>query len=174
MKMSHAHRTRFLVLAAALVGGCLEQAEPAELLLPEPVSVEWEVAYDVEGDGLGALVQVDLMAYDGATGQPLEAIGLTVAAESGAAWPVESEQVVVVDPEDCFGCELLWDAQRDEFLLAPQVNDVLSLTTDEDGLARLYLYVDAFPEGSGGREFDDLVVLVVMGENEERFLLLPR
>ena len=170
------------LLVSLVAVGCLEQTDQAELLLPDPISVEGHDAYEGEGDGLGALVPVDLMAYDGATGQPLESIPLAVWATSGSAWPVEADEVVVVDPDDCYGCELLWDAQRDEFLLAPQVSDSLNLSTDADGLARLYVYVDAFSDsdgaggvgGSAGGELEDIVVLVVMGEDEQSFLLLPR
>lgn len=163
-----------LPLVPVLVAtACIVATEQPELLLPEAVPVEWEESYDAEGDGLGALVPVDLMAYDGATGQPLSSIPLVVYSPSGSAWPVEPDEVVVVDPDDCYGCELLWDAQRDEYLLAPRVSDPLSLRTDEDGMARLYLYVDSFPSSAGG-DFGDLVVVVEMNDGEQSFLLLPR
>ena len=148
-----------------------------ELLLPDPVSVTWEAAYDDEGDGLGALIPVDLMTYDGESGEPVAAIELVVWVPAGAAWPVPAGEVVMVNAEDCYGCEpLLWDAQSDEYLLMPPVSESLTLETDHEGLARLYVYVDSFPEGSAGsdRDFGDLSVVVVMGDTEQSFMLLPR
>lgn len=167
---------RSLPITAILLGSaCVDEVQDAELLLPGPIDVPWEAAYDGEGDGLGALVPVDVMAYNGTTGQPLTDVELQVWAEAGSAWPVPVDQVVVVEPDDeCTECELLWDAGRDEFLHEISVVDILPLSTDADGLARLYLYVDAFPEGGDGADFGDLAVLVSMGTTEETFLLLPR
>ncbi|MBX2799110.1 MAG: hypothetical protein KTR31_15650 [Myxococcales bacterium] len=166
-----------LPYAALLAVGaaCGEEEPPQTLLLPEPVPVAWEAPYDGEDDGLGALVPVDVMVYDSATGEPVTEVELVVwMSEEGAAWPVAAEELVVVEPDQCVQCELLWDAERDEFLQPFPMSDELTLSTDDDGLARLYLYVDSFPEGADGRAFGDLVVLVSMGSTEESFLLLPR
>ncbi len=168
-------RSSLPITVILLSPACVEDIQDAELLLPGPIDVAWEGAYDGENDGLGALIPVDVMAYDGASGRPLTNVELEVWAESGTAWPVPVEQVVVVEPDDeCTECELLWDAERDEFLHEISVVDILPLSTDADGLARLYLYVDTFPEGDGGADFGDLAVLVSMGTTEETFLLLPR
>lgn len=165
---------RVLSIAVLLpLVGCGTVEESPELLLPEPIPVAWEEAYDAEADGLGALVPVELMAYDGATGEPLASVPLVVYAPEGSVWPVEADEVVVVDPDDCYGCDLLWDAHRDEFVLAPRFSDPLLLRTDDDGMARMYLYVDSFP-ASTTEPFGDLVVVVEMNSGEQSFLLLPR
>lgn len=156
-----------------LLGACLVAEEEPVLLMPESVAVEWDEAYDDAEDGLGALVPVELMAYDRSTGQALPSIPLVVYAPAGDVWPVEANQVVVVDPDDCYGCELLWDSARDEYLLAPRVSDPLSLRTDSDGMARMYLYVDSFRSRATGN-VSDLVVVVEMNDTEQSFLLLPR
>ena len=157
-----------LLLAAA----CAEEGGDPQLLLPATVPVAWDSAYDAEGDGLGALVQVDVMAYDGATGEPLGDVELLAWTNEGIAWPVASDQVFVVDPDACPRCELLWDARRDQFLDLVPVVDTLPLSTDSDGLARIYVFVDAFPVSDSG--FENLPVVVSTGDTEQTFLLLAR
>ena len=168
--MKRATLTASLLFAAA----CAEEGSDPQLLLPDAVAVAWEPAYDAQGDGLGALVPVDVMAYDGASGEPLGDVELLLWTNDGVAWPVASDQVFVVDPDACPRCELLWDARRDQFLDLVPVVDTLPLSTDADGLARIYVYVDAFPASEDGDEFASLPVVVSMGDAEQTFLLLPR
>jgi len=157
-----------------LAVGCADDAGP-RLLLPNDVEVTWEQAYDREDDGLGALVPVDVMAYDPASGEPLGDVELLLWAEDGVAWPVAGDDVAVVDPDSCPDCELMWDATRDQFLDVVPVAESIALRTDGDGLARLYVFVDTFPAGSAPRSpFAPLPVVVVSGSEEQSFLLLPR
>jgi hypothetical protein len=126
----------FALSAAA----CVEEEQPA-LLLPHGIEVAWEDAYNQEGDGLGALVPVDAMVYDGATGEALGNMPLIVWTDHEGAWPVPGEGVLLVDPdvETAF-----WDASSDQFVRLELGDDPLSLVTDATGLARGYLYVDSF------------------------------
>jgi len=112
------------------------------------------------------------MAYDPQSGEPLPGVQITVWAETDTAWPVPAEALVVVNPDECVDCELWWDAERDEFIEALDYRSQLSSLTDDDGLVRIYLFVDAFPESSGVA--DDLAVFVAMGTLEESFVLTPR
>lgn len=154
----------------ALAAGCYEEEEP-RLLLPGEVRVAWETAYNGEEDGLGALVALDVMVYDGASGQPLGDVELLVWTEGDAAWPVPAEAVWVVDPDACDGCDALWDATHDEFVALEPVEGTLVLRTDDRGIARTYLYVDAFPAADA--DFDPIPVLVSMGATDETLLLTP-
>lgn len=126
----------FALFAAA----CVEEEQPA-LLLPHGIEVAWEDAYNQEDDGLGALVPVDAMVYDGATGEALGNMPLVVWTDHEGAWPVPGEGVLLVDPEleSAF-----WDASSDQFVRLELGEDPLSLVTDATGLARGYLYVDSF------------------------------
>jgi hypothetical protein len=126
-------------LALLLCAACIGEAEP-RLLLPDGIEVAWEEAYNLEGDGLGALVPVDVMAYDGATGEPLSDVELAMWTEDDGAWPVPAEGVVLVGPDDTAGPELggsaFWDASRDQFVMLELADDPVALATDSSGLAR--------------------------------------
>lgn len=183
-----------LVLAACAA----EESGASGLLLPGDVQVDWEAAYNEAGDGLGALVPVDVMVFDGATGDPVQGAEVLVWTDDASAWPVPVEVVVVATAEDCGDapCDdlLVWDASRDQYvgfarfagsdlLVAPEDHrdgDGLDLVTDEGGIARLYVYVDAFPEtdtldaAEPRRAFAEITVLVQAGPTDETFLLTPR
>lgn len=162
-----------------LLAACgTEPSSEAELLLPELVSVAWEDAYNAQNDGLGALVPVDVMVYDGASGEPLRDVEVQVWTDDVAAWPTSAEGVVVVSPTDptAFTSTFLqvWDAARDQFVAFEPV-DGIDLVTDDGGVARLYVFVDAFPEDD--REdsgFGPIRVVVTMDEIDELFWLAPR
>ncbi len=156
---------------ATLAIGCDEPAS-AELLVPHETPVSYAELYDEPDDNRGALVPIDVMAYDSETGEPLPGIEITVWTEADTVWPVPVEAVVVVD--DCVACDDApwWNAERDEFIEALPYRSELSLYTDDDGLVRLYLFVDAFPNGDGYS--GDLAVFVTTGTLEESFVLTPR
>lgn len=197
-------------LALLLAFGCAEEVAEPELLLPTAVSVEWDAAWNGADDGLGALVPVDVMVYDGATGEPIEGVEVLVSAADEGVLPVPVEGVLVVDDET--DTDALWDASRDQYVafdtdLVPLVSasdpdgdyepsdrealeylDELLLETDDGGIARLYLYVDAFPRSDGefdssrrrsaALEFVDMPVVVAMSARgvvaERTFHLVPR
>jgi hypothetical protein len=129
-----------------LVGAaCVDEEEP-RLLLPDGIDVAWEDAYNLEGDGLGALVPVDVMAYDGASGEPLAGVELLVWTDGDGAVPVPTDGVWLVDPDEE---PAFWDASRDQFVMLELAGDPLSLETDASGFARAYVYVDSFPTLAG-------------------------
>jgi hypothetical protein len=131
----------------SLVGvACVDEEEP-RLLLPDGIDVAWEDAYNQDGDGLGALVPVDVMAYDGASGEPLAGVELLVWTDEDGAWPVPTEGVWLVDPD---AEPAFWDASRDQFVMLELADDPLTLETDASGLARAYVYVDSFPTVADG------------------------
>lgn len=158
---------------AALAAGC--GTSSAELIVSYDSPPAWPEAYEAPGDGLGALVPVDVMAYDSETGEPLPNVKVTVWVEDDTLWPVPSEALVIVDPDECPDCEPWWDAQRDEFIEELPYRASLSRYTDEDGLVSLYVFVDAFPGPDADYgNFEDLAVSVSMGTVEETFVLTPR
>jgi hypothetical protein len=165
------------VLPVLALGACGEASEEVELLLPEEVSVEWDRAYNAQDDGLGALVPVDVMVYEGATGDPLPHVQLAVWTDSVSAWPVPVDEVWLLAAgeveREMPGLVQAWDATRDQFV-AFEPMEGIELRTDEGGVARLYVYVDAFPEAGETADFEPIRVLVSMGSSEELFWLTPR
>lgn len=175
--------SRFLpAILPLLLAACGTEPSPeAELLLPDLVSVAWEDAYNARNDGLGALVPVDVMVYDGASGEPLRDVELQVWTDDVAAWPTSAEGVVVVSPTDPTALQAtylqVWDASRDQFV-AFEPEDTIDLRTDDGGIARLYVYVDAFPEETSEdadeSSFGPVRVVVTMDDVDELFWLAPR
>jgi hypothetical protein len=170
-----------LTLPVLALAACGEAGGEAELLLPEEVSVGWDRAYNGQDDGLGALVPVDVMVYEGATGDPLPDVQLAVWTDSVTAWPVPVGEVWLLAAgevdRDMPGRVQAWDATRDQFVAFEPVEGI-ELRTDEGGVARLYVYVDAFPvsssEGGEALDFEPIRVLVSMGSSDELFWLTPR
>jgi hypothetical protein len=158
---------KHVVLASVFLVGaaCVDEEEP-RLLVPDGIEVAWEDAYNLGGDGLGALVPVDVMAYDGASGEPLAGVELLVWTEDDGAWPVPTEGVWLVDPDEE---PAFWDAARDQFVMLELGDDPLTLVTDASGLARSYIYVDTFPTSSGstGSEEGFVPMSAVVGFSTE-------
>lgn len=186
-------------LAALALAACgAEPAEP-ELLLPDDVDVPWEVAYNATDDGLGALVPVDVMAYDGATGEPLADVKIEVWTEDDGAVAVPVEAVLVYVDADGAGEQptpdaasdpfVAWDAARDQYIAFDVAFDArdggadpIELHTDAGGVARLYLYVDAFPTHASAETdaeaeaaaFDPIRVVVSTGGADGLFFVAAR
>jgi hypothetical protein len=178
---------RLSIVAPLLLAACVEDGG-AGLLLPDQVQVGWQPEYNGRGDGLGALVPVDVMAYDPASGEPTPDVTLHVWTDDGAAMPVPTDGVTVLDEDlhPVVGPVLddaaegptafeAWDAEHDQFVaVAPA--DELDLRTDGSGVARMYLFVDAFPETAAG--FSPVRVVVARGGartgTDGLFWLAPR
>jgi hypothetical protein len=167
---------RALVLAAAvLLGACSDEEarlEGAQLLAPFSVEFSWNEAYNRPGDALVAVVPVDLMVYDGATGEPVR-----------AALELEASRVAFVDPRhvgagapDCTEC--VWDAHSDEYLEFPvgALQARMTVETDRDGLARVYAVVDVVQaqEALAGGGFVPVVLSVTLGDEQAYVDLVPR
>lgn len=203
--------------AASLIvlwSGCgVEVDRPGgpEVLIPDQVPVVWDQAYNGVGDGLGALVPVDVMAYDGATGRPLAGLHVHVWTADAAAMPVGLDRVTVVDGQQDTGAPpfpssvaspvqwsvrawsagapaadgpyaepvpaevQFWDAVHDQFVAVTPADDV-ELSTDSGGVARLYLFVDAFPMEGRGAEgaMAPIQVIAAVGDDVTVFSLVPR
>jgi hypothetical protein len=188
------------VLAVALFMGCSSAAEP-ELLAPDAVSVAWAESYNESGDGLGALVPIDVMVYDGASGQPLAGVSLQLSTEHDGTWILPADAVVrgvhrADDVSSATGpsSELVWDARHDRYLELGVDSSRLAagsatFATGPDGVVRAQVFVDHFPAtpgtradwvlgGGAGRAFQDVAV-VISGANPEdplvgTVLLQPR
>lgn len=186
------HAATVLVLLGVACGE--EEQAPADLLIPSAVPVAWEDAYNAADDGLGALVPLDVMVYDGATGEPIEDVEVLVSSTDDGAVPIPTDGVVVVVGPDALveeepsfpgpspgSPDLAWDSARDQYVVLPETDGpTLQLETDETGVARLYLYVDAFPS-DGDHAFDDITVVVTLVDPSEpealrggSFLLVAR
>jgi hypothetical protein len=210
---------RRALILTVVVAACAPELG-SEVLVPDQVPVVWDAAYNGVDDGLGALVPVDVMVYDGETGQPIPGLAVEVWTMASAAVPIALESAFFVaasatpkgfvseegspwdgDPtaysgNDGEGSEgaledgepapavvvadgrvayQFWDALHDDFV-AVVMSDDLELTTDEGGVTRLYLFVDAFPwaQGAAGPRLSPIEVAVASGDQEAVFYLVPR
>jgi hypothetical protein len=116
---------------------------------------------------------MDLMVYDGISGEAIEAIRLDISLAGGEGLVVPPEAVGFLDVEECSECEYLWDSYRDQYFVLPggdsALSNSLSLETDATGLARVYVFVDAFDE----EDFDvELDVRIDMGEISRHVVLV--
>jgi hypothetical protein len=179
--------TRIPIATAAawvVLSGCGESPElgDAQLLVPEDVPLHWDLRFNEEADGLGALVPLDVMVYEGVTGEPLDGVSVKVHSEHEGVVVVPLGDVVRVDVEGCDGCAFLWDAWRDQYFEydfvegADRPGVLLDVMTDEHGLARVYLYVDSFPAAEFAEDGDFLAasVLISTGIHDETLYLVPQ
>jgi hypothetical protein len=164
---------RLLALPLVLwFGGCAaDVADPygAQVLMPVDVDFSWNEAYNGHADGLVAVIPLDLMVYDGASGEPLYA-----EIELGSAGARFLDPLVVgAGGSDCVDCA--WDAVRDEYVEFPPhaAGATITVETDGDGLARTYAVIDSMSRGEGGG-FDPVQVSVALGEQREFVELVPR
>jgi len=160
-----------------LLAGCFDAAEEEgpQLLTPDQVEFYWDASFNGYEDNLGALVPMDLMVYDGNSGEALEAVRLDISLAGGEGFVVSPEVVGFLDVEECSDCEYLWDSYRDQYFVLPDgegaPSNSLSLETDDTGLARVYVYVDAFDEQVFDAERLD--VSIEMGKISQRVVLVP-
>ena len=121
------------------------------LLVPADVEVDsWDAAYDALDDGLGAVIPVDVMVYDGATGEPRDGVEVDLVA-SGDAHLLTTDELSRVDPGACGDCSLFWDSWQDQYyaLDVDLPAGPARVRTDAEGIARLYVVVDAMGSGDG-------------------------
>ena len=134
-------------LAALTLVGCTEPEERfvPELLVPDAVAVAWDAQFD-EAEFVGALLPIDLMVYDATTGEPVGNMDLMVE-------PLEDAENLILLADDevenvepgCLDC--YWDAGRDRYVGFEDPGDsVLEVQTDDEGLARVYLWLEALPD----------------------------
>lgn len=155
--------------------GCLEATVETQLLVPDEVSLYWDGAFNQADDGLGAVIPVDLMVYEAESGEPVGGTPLDISVELGAAMPLAPEAVVAEEFDTCESDWCVWDAWQDRYVLLDEdgeASSALSVMTDRDGLARVYIYVDSFPESDA--DFEPLPVLVSMGAKDVTFQLVPQ
>lgn len=151
---------RFLPMLLLAACGRIEP----QLLVPADLEVPWDVSFDGVGDGLVAVLPVDVMLYDANTGDPLADVAVEVSVPNGEAGLVGENDVVIAAPE-----QAVWDARRDRWvaLATDRLAASGSYRTDATGLVRLNVVVDAF-DGA------PVVVSVVASGVEERFVVGPR
>lgn len=175
--------TRLLSIAAIAVAAqacVLDDADGAltgdTLLVPADVELHWDRSFNEVDDGLGAVVPVDVMVYDGATGEPRR--GIEVELRSSAdSFVLTDGELARVEPGSCDDCALFWDAWRDQYYAVDVdvYGDDVSATrvlTDAEGIARVYVLVDALEADDAG--FMPVTVQVDTRVADGRFLLIPR
>ena len=140
------------------------------LLVPADVELHWDAAYNTD-QSRGAVVPVDIMVYDGATGEPREGIEVELDASS-EAYVLLPGDLSRVDPEQCEDCALFWDTWRDQAYAVDVDLDAgpARVRTDAEGIARLFVLVDAM--GDTGATFIPVSVAVETRDAEGSFSIV--
>ena len=144
------------------------------LLVPADVELQWDASFNAGDDGLGAVIAVDVMVYDGTTGEPRVGVPIEVQAGSDAAVLTEGE-LLRDDPDACEGCTLFWDAWRDQYYaLDVELDDatVTRLRPGPEGLVRAFVVVDSVD--IDGQGFAPVAVHVSTDGADDAFLVVPR
>lgn len=174
--MNRSFAPAILLLAGA--SACAEYgAEEAELLVPDDLAMPWDRSFNGEADDRVALVPVDLMVYHPESGEPVVGVALEVEPTQPHVEVLPFDEIVTVDAEDCADGPCVWDAWRDRYVdILPNAESASPdwLATDENGLVRAYLLVDAFPEAGTAADFESVSVLVSMGMTDASFQLVPQ
>ena len=152
-----------------------ETSTEAQLLVPEDVEIQWDETFNGSNDGLAALVPVDIMVYEPGTGEPLVGWAVRVLSDDTDVAILGLDDVEVVSTEGCKDCVITWDAHRDRYFeVLGDSTDGMTLLTDEDGLVRVVVQVDAFPVNPRESDYVSVGVSVGAGAHEESFYLVPR
>lgn len=159
------------LLMPVLLGAaaCGTETAGVQVLVPGDVEFTWNDAYNDSDDGLTAVLPLDVLVYDAATGEGLADVELELASDD--VFFVAADRVASGDE----GCDLcLWDAYRDEYVdVDLDALDVpLWVRTDARGLARVYAVVDSLVVDDRG--FLPATVAVTLGDEERTLRLLPR
>lgn len=163
---------RTFLLASMLLTLVACARDEAQVLVPEDVEIAWDASYNGYDDGIGAVVPVDIMVYEAATGEPVDFVDLEVRAADEGVLLFLPEALVPCELED--DRELLWDVRQDmAYELVEADEGPVALRTDSDGLARVGVLVDAFPLTEVG-DFDAVTVSISTELGDESFSLVPR
>ncbi|MFT7521581.1 MAG: hypothetical protein ACI9MC_003732 [Kiritimatiellia bacterium] len=167
---------RLVAIASILFAAtaCVVDEAGETLLVPADVEVQWDGAFNAVDDGLGVVFPVDIMVYDGVSGEPHEGVTIDVQA-TGDAYVLTDAELVLVDPEDCAGCTVFWDSWRDQYYALDM--DIGSLdsarhVTGAEGLTRVFVLVDSFSNDGAG--YAPITVSVASDRANERFQLVAR
>jgi hypothetical protein len=167
--------------ALAALSACAtdDVAEGPQLLLPGDIDLEWDRSFDGVGDGRVALVPVDVMVYDAETGEPLAGVALDVHVLAGDAGIVAPHDVLLVDPDEPHQDGVVWDAWRDRWFAfadpTAAAEPAARLATDDWGIARFWLFADAFPaDDADPVGLAPIPLVVSMGAQDDTFLVVPR
>ena len=161
-----------IVMLLGLAAGCTAEESGAQLLVPNDIALHWDESFNGVEDGLGALVPIDLMVYDGQSGEPMSWVELELEGRGDTTLAMPFQVAISIDSNREEGAE--WDAYRDQYFhfVGTNPSEQLSVQTDADGLARVYVYVDAFRRRSRG--YTPASVLVSSTSTEELFYILPQ
>jgi hypothetical protein len=161
---------RFLSLT--LLPACAAAPDGA-LLIPADVDVTWDEAWNGVDDGVAAFVPVDVMAYDAATGDALPGVPVGLLIDGVAAEAIAPRDLLVPDDDCGADCGDEWDAWGDRWV-APTDAGAASLdgVTDDDGLVRWTVRIDAFPTSAGTAMPQAVSVFGL--DLDETFLIAPR
>lgn len=149
-RVQHPTRTLLVLAAVAMFAGAcaFEDADGTgtndTLLVPSDIELHWDGAFNATQDGLGAVVPVDVMVYDGTTGEPREQV-IVELSSSADTYLLREGELSRVDPGSCQDCALFWDAWHDTYYALEVERDAgrTRVPTDEEGIARVFVLVDA-------------------------------
>lgn len=184
----------------ALLGttGCLpatgvEAPFDANLSIPDDVEISG-AAVGTYDDNIGALILLDVLVFSDETGLPMDNIQVELLSNSAGVYLIPSSAVKLVggpaevSEDQCFDgdgnylenapdeCYWLYDSSGDQYIqFASDFANVykpnyMMGATDEHGILRSYVYVDAMPEDSDG-QYTDAAVSVMLGHLTDTFTI---
>lgn len=161
-----------LFSALALSGCGVGAPEGAQVLLPERVEIAWHSSLNPAEDGVGALVLIDALVYEAGRGEPLPGVALELHPEGVRAVLDADRYPAGTAPEG--PTEGVWDARQGAWyaLEGGSASEPVVVVTDGDGLARFYLFADAFAPREGGGWYPASVV-VSLGDEGYPLDLVP-
>ncbi len=151
----------------------------------------WSSAYNALEDGIGVLAPVDALVVSDVDGLPIPFVQLEIISGYGGVYLLPEAAIQEVDPPDpsaagsnCDPSAENYDVENcpwyDEdseiyFELSSSYDgyykpNYLLMSTDNRGLGRLWLYIDALPETDEGA-FSDVTVSVSTGYDTEGVLI---
>ena len=176
------HPLALALFAVSSQAGCAfeEDAGGPVLLVPEDIALHWDAAFDQQDDGRAALVPVDVMAYDGTTGEPLAFVDIEVESLAVDVGLVLSDAVIPLESWEIDGSDpavFTWDIWRDRYFALEPADlwpvSAVRVQTDASGLARVFVFADGFERDENGA-FAPAPIVVSMGATDDTFLLVPR
>ncbi len=155
-----------LVLAACAAG------EDAVVLAPEEGSVSWNASFNAVDDRAIALVPMDVMVYAPSTGAPIAGAEVAFTVPVSTAALVLPDELTWEDAATCGGddasCGAIWDAVSDDYVTrgADGLAGARVVWTDDDGLARVAIWIDAFPVDASAFQPIDVEVVLEDGSGD--------
>jgi hypothetical protein len=182
------------ILSLLMCAGCIpetgvEAPLNTTVTVPDDIELTWSDDYNAVGDGIGAVVIMDMVVMDGED-RPMDNIQVEVLSNWGGVNLIPATAVKIVqgpdaedlgctgestDPDEC-AYTSVYDTSGDQYYqFASDVAEGFSPTyligaTDNRGILRVFGYIDALPV-AGEDSFGDVVIAVNLGVDSANILI---